>query len=150
VQVGRERRGHVALRANLDAQLRAIGISILFVGNHVIDFESDDRATGIVYCRAEIQDGGRWIQQAIRYDDLYERTAEGWRFVRRRHLLFYGADLGDNPLHLGTADWPQHHTGRGTLPESLETWQAFWGEDAPAPGDGARGRAPGEGEESRD
>ncbi len=132
VQVGRKRQGHDALRADFDAQLRAIGISILFVGNHVIDFEGDDRARGIVYCKAEIQDGERWIQQAIRYDDTYARTAAGWRFVRRRHLLFYGADLGDNPLRLEPARWPQHHTGRGELPETLATWRAFWGAESEA------------------
>ena len=126
VRVGRDLHGHDALRADFDAQLRGIGISILLVGNHVIDFDGDDRATGIVYCRGEIQDGERWIQQAIRYDDTYARTARGWRFVRRRHLLFYGADLGTNPLQLEPAGWPQHHTGRGELPESLETWRAFW------------------------
>jgi len=132
VRVGRETRGRDALRADFDRQLRAIGISILFVGNHVIDFESDERARGIVYCRAEIQDGDRWIQQAIRYDDTYERRPEGWRFVRRRHRLFYGAELGDDPLQLAPAEWPRHHTGRGDLPESLETWQSFWqtGDDA--------------------
>jgi len=129
VRVGGGRRGHAELRADFDRQLRAIGISILLVGNHVIDFEGDDRATGIVYCRGEIQDGERWIQQAIRYDDTYARTERGWRFVRRRHLLFYGAELGTNPLRLAPARWPEHHTGRGELPESLETWRAFWAAD---------------------
>ncbi len=126
VQVGRDQRGHEALQADFDAQLRAIGISILFVGNHVIDFESSERALGIVYCKAEVQDGERWIQQAIRYDDEYARTPGGWRFVRRRHRLFYAADLGDNPLALESAQWPQHPTGRGELPEVLETWRTFW------------------------
>lgn len=126
VQVGRDVRGHAALRADFDVQLRAIGVSILFVGNHVIDFEDDERARGVVYCKAEIQDGERWIQQSIRYDDTYARTRRGWCFVRRRHRLFYGADLGDNPLRLGSAEWPKNHTGRGDLPESLDTWRTFW------------------------
>jgi len=126
VRVGREARGHDALRADFDAQLRGIGVSILFVGNHVIEFEGDDRARGIVYCRGEIQDGERWIHQAIRYDDTYARTDAGWRFVRRRHRLFYGIDASDDPLPLEPAHWPKNHTGRGDLPESLESWQAFW------------------------
>lgn len=130
VKVGRDRRGHAALRADFDAQLRRIGVSILFVGNHVIDFERDDRATGIVYCKAEIQDADRWVQQSIQYRDTYSKTAAGWRFVRRRHLLFYGVEHGPeaaaNPLRLEPAHWPRHHTGRGELPESLETWQSFW------------------------
>jgi len=65
VQVGRDLRGREALRANLESQLHGIGISILNVGNHIIDFEDDDHARGIVYCRGEIQDRECWIVQAI-------------------------------------------------------------------------------------
>ena len=128
VQVGRDRSGRDALRADFDRQLRSVGITILLVGNHVIDFDDDDHAHGIVYCKGEIQDGERWIQQAIRYDDTYERRDGHWYFVRRRHLLFYGTELGQSPLGLPPANWPRSHTGKGTLPESLETWQRYWGE----------------------
>ena len=94
VQVGRDRRGREALRADFDRQLRAVGITILFVGNHLIDFIDETHATGHVYCRAEIQEGDRWIQQAIRYDDTYEKQGDDWLFVRRKHQLFYGAEPG--------------------------------------------------------
>jgi ketosteroid isomerase-like protein len=126
VRVGRDAEGRDALRADFDRQLRAIGVSILFVGNHVIDFESDDRARGVVYCIAQIQDGPRWIRQAIRYDDAYARREGRWLFVRRKHLLWYGVEEPRNPLDQAPADWPKSHTGRGTLPESLETWRRFW------------------------
>jgi ketosteroid isomerase-like protein len=129
VRVGRDRFGRDALRNDLDRQLRAVGITILFVGNHVIDFVDANHARGIVYCKAEIQDTERWIQQAIRYNDDYERRDGHWYFVRRRHLLFYGTELGQSPLGLEPADWPANHTGRGTLPESLSTWRAFWGSE---------------------
>jgi ketosteroid isomerase-like protein len=126
VQVGRERTGREALRADFDRQLRAIGITILFVGNHLIDFVGPTHATGHVYCRAEIQEGERWIHQAIRYDDTYEKHGDQWYFVRRKHQLFYGAEPGQNPLRLPPADWPKNSTGRGTLPESENHWQEFW------------------------
>jgi ketosteroid isomerase-like protein len=128
VRVGRDARGRVALRANLERQLRDIGVSILNVGTHQIDLVDDDHATGHVYCKAEIQDGHRWIHQAIRYDDVYERRQGTWYFVRRRHLLFYGAPVGVNPLTLPPANWPEHHDGLGTIPYSDPTWQAFWQE----------------------
>ena len=67
VQVGRETFGREALRAEFDRSLREIGISILNVGTHVIDLVDDDHATGSVYCKGEIQDGDRWIHQAILY-----------------------------------------------------------------------------------
>ena len=126
VQVGRDRFGREALKADFDRQLREIGISILFVGNHVIDLEDDRHASGTVYCKGEIQVEDRWIQQAIVYRDRYEKREGRWLFVRRKHLLFYGADLGENPLGLAPAQWPNHHTGRGTLPEDWESWKAFW------------------------
>src|SRR5690349_4633122 len=78
VQVGRDARGRDALRVSFDASLRDIGISILNVGTHVIDLIDDDHAAGHVYCKGEIQDGDRWIHQAILYRDTYERREGRW------------------------------------------------------------------------
>lgn len=127
VRVGRSARGRDALRASFGESLRAIGVSILDVGTHVIDLVDDDHATGTVYCHGEIQDGERWIHQAIVYRDTYERRDGAWLFVRRIHELFYGAEVGVNPLGLPPANWPEHHDGRGTLPERWDTWREFWG-----------------------
>ena len=125
VQVG-DAFGRDALRASFAAQLREVGVTILFVGNHVIDLDDDDHARGVVYCMGEVQDGDRWIRQAIQYRDRYERRNGEWLFVRRIHLLWYGVEAPENPLAQPPANWPEHHTGRGTLPESWETWQRFW------------------------
>jgi ketosteroid isomerase-like protein len=126
VRVGRDTYGREALRANFAEQLRAIGVSILNIGTHQIDLVDDDHATGHVYCKGEIQDGARWIHQAIRYDDTYARVDGEWLFVRRKHLLFYGAEVGVNPLTLPPANWPEHHDGLGSLPYSEPTWKQFW------------------------
>ena len=126
VQIGRETYGRDALRVSFDASLRGIGRSILNVGTHVIDLVDDDHATGHLYCKAEIQDGDRWIHQAILYRDTYERRDGHWYFVRRRHELWYGAEVGVNPLGLAPANWPEHHDGLGTVPEVFPTWTAFW------------------------
>ena len=127
VQVGRDTFGRDALRASFDESLRGIGISILNVGTHAIELLDDDHARGFVYCKGEIQDGERWIHQAILYRDTYERRDGRWYFVRRRHELWYGAPVGVNPLTLPPANWPEHHDGIGTVPESFDTWKAFWG-----------------------
>jgi len=127
VRVGKGAVGHEALRRDFERQLRAIGVSILFVGNQVIDFDDDANARGIVYCTAQMQDGKRWIRQAIRYDDVYARRDGRWRFVRRKHLLWYGVEEAGNPLLQAPAEWPRSHTGRGTLPECLASWRRFWG-----------------------
>jgi hypothetical protein len=130
VRVTRETSGRDALRADFDRSLRAVGATFLQVGNHVLDFTDDSHATGIVYTRGEIQDGGpdstRWIIHAIQYHDSYEKRENRWLFSRRKHLLVYGADLGANPLTLPPAHWPENQTGRGTVPWSLASWQRFW------------------------
>ena len=126
VRVGSTAIGREALRASFDASLRTIGVSVLNVGTHVIDLEGPDDATGTVYCKAEIQDGERWIHQAIAYEDRYRRDDGRWHFVRRIHRLFYGAEVGVNPLGLPPAAWPAHHDGRGTLPGAWESWERFW------------------------
>jgi SnoaL-like domain len=125
VRVGRDLVGREALRASFTDQLRDLGITILLVGNHVIDVVDDDHATGIVSCRGEIEMGDQWVVQAIQYHDTYERREGVWLFVRRRHLLFYGADMLDRPIGLPLAHWPASATGKGELPEILPTWQAF-------------------------
>jgi ketosteroid isomerase-like protein len=126
VQVGRDTFGRAALRDEFDRSLRAIGISILHVGTHVIDLVDGDHATGWVYCKGEIQDGERWIGQAILYGDTYERRDGHWYFVRRVHRLWYGAEVGVNPLGLPPANWPERHDGLGTVPECWDTWREFW------------------------
>jgi ketosteroid isomerase-like protein len=134
VQVGRWARGRDALKAFFDHSLRGVGITILNIGTHVIDLVDDDHATGIVYCRGEIQEGGRWIVQAIQYRDDYERRGGHWYFVRRKHLLWYGRDVGQSPLGLPPANWPDNSTGTGELPQIWPTWRAFWATGArPAP-----------------
>jgi ketosteroid isomerase-like protein len=125
VRVGRDVRGRAALRESFDGTLRGIGVSILNIGTHAITLVDDDHATGVVYCKGEIQDGNRWIHQAIVYTDTYERRDGQWLFVRRIHELFYGAEAPVNPMALPPADWPAHHDGRGTLPERWESWQQF-------------------------
>jgi ketosteroid isomerase-like protein len=136
VRVGRDADGQIvtgkeAFRASFDEQLRAIGVSILFVGNHVIDFEADergspDRARGIVYCRGLIQDGERVVEQAIQYRDVYVRRGGRWLFLKRTHVLWWGVEMAERPYDQRPANWPEHHDGLGTVPYDLPTWQAFW------------------------
>ena len=109
VNVG-DRTGRVALKENFTDQLGPLGVTVLHVGGHVIDLVSDDFATGIVTCAADIErDQGRVIQ-AIQYHDTYARRENVWYFVRRRHLLVYDGSI------------------RGPLPSTLETWKRFTAE----------------------
>jgi ketosteroid isomerase-like protein len=126
VRVGRTHSGRDALRESFERSLSSIGVSILFVGNHLIDFQDARHASGVVYCRGQIQDGERWIEQAIQYRDLYEHRGDEWLFVRRNHLLWYGVETAERPLDQPPANWPERHVGRGTLPEESPSWRDFW------------------------
>lgn len=126
VRVGADAHGREALGEFFDRTLREIGITILNVGTHVIGFVDDDRATGIVYCRCEVQVGNQWVVQAIQYRDDYQRRDGHWFFARRRHLLWYGREVGTSPIGLAPANWPEQHTGTGELPDEWPTWREFW------------------------
>ncbi len=116
VRVGRDTFGRDALRADFERQLEPLGMTILQVTNHVIDVVGPDDATGIVGTRAELELGGQMIVQMIEYHDSYARRDGEWRFVRRKHRLWYGAPLGTDPLGLPPAEWPRNAVGMGDLP----------------------------------
>ena len=118
-------------RARFRRSMGAVGVTILFVGNHLIDFDGDDDAHGLVYCRGYIEprDGphpGRFVEQAILYRDRYRRVGGSWKFVSRSHELWFGIETAERPLHQRPAEWPLHHDGLGTVPYSEPTWHAFW------------------------
>lgn len=128
VRVGRDDVGRESLKQNMAAQLRDGHRTILQVSNHVIDVVDADHATGIVGTRAEIERGDEWVIQVIEYHDTYERRDGHWLFVRRRHHLWYGADMLTRPNVLPEANWPKSQTGKGTLPEIMPSWQAWQSE----------------------
>jgi len=125
VNAGSYGTGRAALRRSFGDSLSSVGITILHVTTQVVDLVDALHARGSVYCRGEVQDGDRWLQQSILYRDVY-RKDERWLFVRRRHELFYGAPVGVNPLGLPPANWPEHHDGMGTVPARWESWRRFW------------------------
>ena len=63
--------------------------------------------------------------QVIEYHDTYERRDGHWLFLRRRHYLWYGADMLTRPNVLPDANWPESQTGKGVLPEIMPSWQAW-------------------------
>ena len=128
VRVGRDDVGRESLKQNMAAQLRDGHRTILQVSNHVIDVVDANHASGIVGTRAEIERGDEWVIQVIEYHDTYERRDGRWLFVRRRHHLWYGADMLTRPNVLPEANWPKSQTGKGTLPEMMPSWQAWQSE----------------------
>lgn len=85
-----------------------------------------------MYCFAKLSIGSSLIEQAIQYFDRYERTDGEWLFAERGHPLWYGIELPERPFDQPNTKWPAEATGRGSLPEDLPSWRAFYGiPDAP-------------------
>jgi hypothetical protein len=101
---------------------------ILNVGNHLVEADPDDldRATGTVYCRCEAEWNGTWLVQQIVYFDSYVRENGAWRFSKRKHLLFYGTELGRNPIGLPASDAAELTDGKGSMPQAWPSYRAFW------------------------
>lgn len=129
VKVSQNTAGRDALKESFRSSLSEVGVTILKVTTHTIEFIDQDHATGKVYAHGDVQIGSRWLHQAIRYDDRYERRGDVWGFTGRKHQLFYSADVGQNPLGYAPADWPRSNIGLGTLPYNQATWQNFWREE---------------------
>ena len=128
VKIGKSLQGRQALRDNMNGMLRDLKRSILQVTNHVIDVIDESTATGIVSCRGEIEpvdSPGKWVVQQILYHDQYAKVDGHWLFVRRRHMLWYGADMLQRPIDLPDANWPSNHSGKGELPEWFDTWRQW-------------------------
>jgi SnoaL-like domain len=103
-------------------------LSILSVSNHAVELVcgDPDRATGTVYCRCETEFEGHWLIQQIVYLDEYVREDGAWHFLTRKHLLFYGAYLGENPIGLPPSDAAELTDGKGSIPQAWPSYRAFW------------------------
>ena len=128
VQVGMAVPDAEALAAWYDEILRPYGITFHFIGNHVIEFEDEDPATGVVYCRPEHEVGDLWVVMPMQYWDRYTRRDGHWYFKSRKAHAFYAADVLERPLQAKDRfhfpDNPMLH--EATLPEKWPTWRDFW------------------------
>jgi len=140
VDSGRYGSGREGVKTCFDHVLRVFHCSMHMVGNHVIDFDSDDTAHGIVYCRAQhhVLEPEHWFDMALAYWDTYERQGDRWYFRRRQLKSWYTQEFG-YPGHSTERVLAQPGT-RGSLrgicmPDAYPTVQEFWlREPRPIPG----------------
>ena len=131
--------GPEACRRLSEESLAQVGVAVLMVANHLIDFEDAAHAFGSVWCHAHVDDRREgFIEQLIKYDDRYVLTDGRWRFARRRHLLWHGVARRPSPFEQPPADWPARQVGRGSIPYDDPAWRAFWSK-ARGGGEGAAG-----------
>src|ERR1700748_3269465 len=102
------------------------GPSVMFVGNHLIEFEDERNAHGVVYAWPQVREDDGFIDQQVVYRDRYVLRGERWKFLHRRHLLRYGIGRERDPFDQAAAEWPERQVGRGVGPEELAPEQADW------------------------
>jgi hypothetical protein len=127
IQVGSVGRGREALKTWMSALMSQMGTSVHLVANHVIDFEGADHATGVVYCRDELEQAatGEWLVGTLQYWDDYRRSEGEWHFERRRIHRWYLADALQRPAAgLGVGRFDQIR--ERPLPGAYPSWAEFW------------------------
>ncbi len=127
VKVGRNASGRLALRAYMDATLRApfTGTSH-HIGGHVIDFTDPDHAQGIVYSKNEHETGEEWVIMQMMYADDYVREDGRWYFARRLPLYWYASDLNKPPIGPDKMRWPGTDWTEGNFHKLFPSFEDYW------------------------
>lgn len=119
--------GAEGVRSFFEPVLRTFYRSVHMIVGHRIDLIDEDHATGQVLCRAEHETRGRWIVQAIVYDDTYRRVDGRWGFVKRVHRHWYSAPVDESPRGPDFEHWPGRPRGPlPDLPHAWGSWEPFW------------------------
>jgi hypothetical protein len=130
--------GREGVRSFYDNVLRKFHCTMHLVANHVIDFDDDTHAHGVVYCRAQHHvvdpEPEHWFDEAYAYWDTYEKVGDDWFFTSRSPKAWYHQEFG-HPEHgteRTTKPLSRNRAMRTTMPEGFPTWAPYW-ERAPRP-----------------
>ena len=117
--------GRAAVLKQFESRFSVLGATNHFAHDHVIWFESPARARGLLSVHAEVWRKEQPMLTALRYDDVYEKSADGlWRFAERALSFFYYLNVKDYATALGTLE-RNHASGEplaADYPERLPTY----------------------------
>jgi len=121
-------RGIDAILEMYRGRFAVLGPSNHFTHDHLIDFETDAAAHGLVISHAEVVRRGRPMWAALRYHDRYALHDGVWKFSERLLTFFYYLDVADYTRFLGSPDRMRaYETPRpADYPEALETWKQYY------------------------
>jgi SnoaL-like domain len=119
--------GPDGLRQLMSSSLDASVFAVILAADHLIEFDGEDSARGQVWaqCFAQTHADG-FVEQLIKYEDRYQRHSGRWRFLHRRHRLYYGVARPESPLVQQAAEWPRSQIGVGDLPLADPAFLAWW------------------------
>ncbi len=132
VRVGADSSGRDALFDWFVDAMSKVRTTVHLVANHIIDFESADRAHGIVYCRDEVEypETGEWQIGMLQYHDTYSRQGGEWTFERRKFHRWYQVDALERPAPGAGMGPDRDPITTARLPEAFPSWSRFWDEVA--------------------
>jgi hypothetical protein len=124
---GRYGVGREGARTYYDHVLRRFHCTMHLVANHVIDFDDDEHAHGIVYCRAHhhVSEPEHWFDLAFTYWDRYECEDGRWAIVSRELKAWYTQYWGhpDHGAEREPAEAAVEGARKGSqLPEAFPLW----------------------------
>jgi ketosteroid isomerase-like protein len=107
---------------------RWTGPTIHFIGNQSVELDGTDpdRATGLLYCRAEHEWNDRWPVQLLRYKDQYVRRDGRWLIRVREAQSWYASDLLERPTGENKIRWGDGNDYPAALPDAWPTYRAYW------------------------
>ena len=94
-------------------------------GNHIIEFDDEDHAHGVLYSKNEHETGSEWVIMQMLYRDNYERIDGRWS-CRRLPCYWYATDLNKPPIGDSKMRWPGREPYSGAFHDLFPSWQAFW------------------------
>jgi hypothetical protein len=136
VDVGRHGVGRQALKiwANDTFRNQFTGTSH-HIGNHIIEFEDEDTAIGVVYSKNEHETGNEWVIMQMLYWDTYARIEGSWLFKKRLPMYWYATDLNKPPIGDNKMRWPEREPYDGHFHDLFPSWKRFWQSDYNAKND---------------
>ncbi|MGO4384429.1 nuclear transport factor 2 family protein [Specibacter sp. RAF43] len=87
--------------AYFESRFATLGPTNHFVHGHIIEFEDDNRATGLVSSHAEVSRDGAPMLTAMRYIDTYTKVDGRWLFEDRIQSYMYFVDVREYAEALG-------------------------------------------------
>jgi len=116
IEIAPDQRGSEHLRRNFADAMTRFDATAHLIANHLIRFDGDERAEGIVYCAPQYAVASQWVIAQLIYHDWYERRQGRWLFRRPRVSGFwFVCDQRGPPLGVLKVRWPDSPASMGTM-----------------------------------
>ncbi|WP_425407891.1 nuclear transport factor 2 family protein [Hyphococcus sp.] len=120
-------RGHNEIMDQFRGRFSVLGPGAHYSHDHVVWFEDDDVACGLMSAHAELIRNGKPMIASLRYEDQYIRDKSRWVFADRLLSFFYYLNTEDYLECLGEKKRMRAYeeAQAADFPEALTTWRDY-------------------------